>query len=266
MKRDATPEEKNAYNRAYYAANRDYVRARGNSNRKSKLDHYKAWAREYSKKKRSLDPESRRKFEAEYREKNREKIRAYAKAYREANLEKSKAWAKKYIEANREKIRASQNAALAKTRKIRWANDPQFRIGSNARRRIHAAIKAAGVKKNFRTVDVLGCSISEFHAHLESQFSEQNGFSWENYGTIWEIDHIVPVIKFDLTDPQQLRKAFHYTNCQPLRAVENAMKGDKLPHELNHRFMPRVRVIEQPRICAPINVRFTHSLVNESRL
>ena len=53
--------------------------------------------------------------------------------------------------------------------------------------------------------------------------------SWNNYGfDTWHIDHIIPCDKFDLTDPKQQEQCFHYTNLQPLWAIENWQKANKL--------------------------------------
>ncbi len=50
--------------------------------------------------------------------------------------------------------------------------------------------------------------------------------SWDNYGE-WHIDHIVPLSSFDLTDKSQVNKVCHYTNLQPLWAIDNLRKGDR---------------------------------------
>ena len=42
-----------------------------------------------------------------------------------------------------------------------------------------------------------------------------------------EIDHIKPLIEFDLTDPKEQFKAFHYLNTQPLWMHDNRVKSDK---------------------------------------
>ena len=39
------------------------------------------------------------------------------------------------------------------------------------------------------------------------------------------IDHIRALVFFDLTDLEQRRIAFHYTNLQPLWALDNVCKG-----------------------------------------
>lgn len=60
--------------------------------------------------------------------------------------------------------------------------------------------------------------------HLESLF--KTGMSWENYGPVWHVDHIKPCALFDLTDPEQQRICFHWTNLQPLFALDNMRKSD----------------------------------------
>lgn len=55
--------------------------------------------------------------------------------------------------------------------------------------------------------------------------------SWDNYGQQvgkWNIDHIIPLSAFNLSDRNQLLKACHYSNLQPLWAVNNYSKGDKI--------------------------------------
>jgi predicted nucleic acid-binding Zn ribbon protein len=74
-------------------------------------------------------------------------------------------------------------------------------------------------------------SKSELLSYFESKFKE--GMTWENYGWYgWHIDHIRPCSSFDLTNSEELKKCFHYTNLQPLWGMDNMSKGNKLPDEL----------------------------------
>lgn len=57
--------------------------------------------------------------------------------------------------------------------------------------------------------------------------------TWENYGGVWHIDHVRPLRSFDLSQPEQQKQAFHYTNLQPLFATENLRKGAKVNMTLN---------------------------------
>ena len=80
-------------------------------------------------------------------------------------------------------------------------------------------------RKHGTTIKLLGCNINELRFYLEGKFID--GMSWDNYGE-WHIDHIRPCASFDLTDPEQQKKCFHYTNLQPLWAEDNLSKGDKI--------------------------------------
>ena len=52
--------------------------------------------------------------------------------------------------------------------------------------------------------------------------------AWDNWGKFGRhIDHIRPCASFDLTDPVEQRKCFHFSNLQPLWAYDNHVKGDK---------------------------------------
>lgn len=83
------------------------------------------------------------------------------------------------------------------------------------------------MKNKYRSglaIESLGCSIDELKVYLEFQF--QDGMSWENYGE-WEIDHIVPLFKFDLTNSEQVKKACNFSNLQPLWKKDHYKKSQK---------------------------------------
>ncbi len=107
----------------------------------------------------------------------------------------------------------------------RYRTDSQFRISVSLRKRLNLALKAQNAGKAVRTFELIGCTLAELAAHLEKQF--KNGMMWQNYGR-WHVDHIIPCAKFDLTDLEQQRKCFHYSNLQPLWATENIVKSNKL--------------------------------------
>jgi hypothetical protein len=95
----------------------------------------------------------------------------------------------------------------------------------NIRNLIYISIKKQGYSKKSKTFETLGCSYEDFKQHLERQFTK--GMTWDNHGQ-WHIDHVVPLSKFDLTDRSQFLKACHYTNLQPLWAIDNIRKSNKI--------------------------------------
>lgn len=158
-------------------------------------------------------------YRAEIRAKDPEKSRAYFKDYNDnrrvrdpvADTKAQKEWRQRNPGAKRAR------------RKI----DPQFRICENLRRRVSHAISSSGSRKSAKTKELLGCPWVWLEVHLESLF--KLGMTWENYGTVWHVDHIKPCAKFNLLDPEQQRICFHWTNLQPLFAKENMQKSDKFP-------------------------------------
>jgi hypothetical protein len=95
------------------------------------------------------------------------------------------------------------------------------RIRINLGTRLWQAVQ----KKHGNTMELTGCSKDELISHLESKFTE--AMSWDNYRE-WHIDHIKPCASYDLENPEEQRKCFHWTNLQPLWASENIRKGCKV--------------------------------------
>ena len=158
---------------------------------------------------------------------NKKALERYYKN-REHNLLKHKEWHYSNREKRTKQLREysyshrdNRNKYLA----IKMKQDGQFKIRKNIRDRMRSAMKGKSKSKN--TMELLGCTIEELKAHLEKQFT--HGMNWDNYGKKgWHIDHILPCASFDLTDPEQQRKCFHYANLQPLWATDNYKKKDKI--------------------------------------
>lgn len=102
-----------------------------------------------------------------------------------------------------------------------YRHTTKARLKASLRSRLYAFVKRKNKKSSF---DFIGCSIDELKEHLSSQFTE--GMSWENYGE-WHIDHIKPCSSFDLSILEEQQKCFHYSNLQPLWALDNLKKGAK---------------------------------------
>lgn len=105
----------------------------------------------------------------------------------------------------------------------KYATDINYRIKSAVQARIRSAIK--NNYKAASTTELIGCSIEHLKYYLEFQF--KSGMSWNNYGK-WHIDHKIPCASFDLSDPEQQKVCFHYSNLQPLWMKDNVSKGAKI--------------------------------------
>lgn len=107
----------------------------------------------------------------------------------------------------------------------RYEEDVNYRLTCVLRSRLNQSIR--NCQKSGSAVRDLGCSIEELKSYLESKF--QPGMAWDNWSkTGWHIDHIVALSRFDLSNPEELKKACHYTNLQPLWAKDNLRKSNKI--------------------------------------
>lgn len=151
-----------------------------------------------------------------YKEKDRERYLQKARENYRKHLENGVRWRRE----NKVRLRELSNNYLRERRKT----DLSYKIESCLRSRLQRAVKYQGVTKSDRTTILLGCTFQELRLHLESQFTE--GMSWDNHGENgWEIDHKKPIVAFNLIDPEEQKKCFHYTNLQPLWRKDNRSKS-----------------------------------------
>lgn len=131
------------------------------------------------------------------------------------NKTKYKAWNKEW---------RKHNNRSAYYKEYRDKN-PSAKIANYYRNRIRNALKNGWKAEN--SLSLTGCKDwCELKQHLEKQFKK--GMTWDNYGYKWHIDHIKPCASFDLTDPEQQKECFHYSNTQPLWVEENLSKSCKI--------------------------------------
>lgn len=141
--------------------------------------------------------------------------------------ENRKSYIRKYALDNPEKIKEIKKRYSPKATKAyleRRRTDPLFKLAGSIRTRLNTALARRG-KKSDGSVRNLGCTIQELKAYLESLF--QTGMNWQNHGE-WHIDHIIPLAKFDLSNDEELKRASHYSNLQPLWASDNIKKRDRI--------------------------------------
>jgi hypothetical protein len=172
---------------------------------------------------------------------NKDKLLVTNRQYRLNNAETITEQRKGYREQNKEHI-AKKNKEYVPIRclkiKERRKNDPCFRIREQMRTALHRALKKVGGKNGTSAVQYLGCEIQLFREWIEFQLD--SNMSWENYGTEWDIDHILAVNRFDMMNIKHRQICFNWTNMQPLSKKENIAKLDRL--HLHHYFNSVVNV------------------------
>lgn len=153
--------------------------------------------------------------------KNGKSIREDAKKYRLKNPEKVKQWdCERAADSIRKKAHINQ---CYQRKKQRLKEDPYFRVVSNLRRRMHLAVTIGSGYGSLMMY--IGCERGVLIESIEKKFKD--GMTWKNYGD-WHLDHIVPLDSFDLAEESARAQAFHYANLQPLWAIDNIIKSNKV--------------------------------------
>ena len=120
----------------------------------------------------------------------------------------------------------ARNKRDAKRRRIRKAQDPAYRLQVNVSALVYdALVTKQGRTKGGSTFAHLPYTPAELKEHIEKQFDEH--MNWDNYGTYWNVDHIVPqaaLIYDSLTHPN-FKKCWALNNLRPLEAKLNSSKG-----------------------------------------
>jgi hypothetical protein len=217
-----TPEErrkrKNCRAKTWREANPERAKAYRKAWRKANPERTKAYRKALYIKNREEEKEDARRYAAQAYAKNPSKFRLRVKKWAAQNPDKVSGhqtrWRKRYPQKSRDYNRK------------RYYNDPVYRFGELTKTKIRNALKRASANKAAKTIELVGCSTKDLMSHIKSMWKP--GMSWENYGIKgWHIDHIRPCAAFDLTDPEQQKQCFHWTNLQPLWAQENWAKGDR---------------------------------------
>jgi len=82
-----------------------------------------------------------------------------------------------------------------------------------------------GETKRHEIIQHIGCDLFTLRSYISSFMTE--GITWNNYGSDWVIDHIVPMRLFDIFSDADLKLVWNYRNLMPLMKRDNLHKeGD----------------------------------------
>lgn len=101
-------------------------------------------------------------------------------------------------------------------------DDPVGKIKRVVRGRIHSALH---YNKNKNTIYYLGCTNVDYIKWITSN---DLNYTLENHGSLWHIDHVIPLSKFDLDDEEEQKIAFNWRNTTAVSVKENLSKNNKI--------------------------------------
>lgn len=105
--------------------------------------------------------------------------------------------------------------------KRKYLTPEQRKITRSVRAAIWRALRAKKDGKSWEKI--VGYVLKDLMVHLERQFTRR--MTWDNYGSYWHIDHIIPISDFDASS--EIKQCWALSNLRPLEAKENIKKKDK---------------------------------------
>jgi hypothetical protein len=69
-----------------------------------------------------------------------------------------------------------------------------------------------------------------FIQHIEKYMLD--GMTYDNFGKVWSLDHIVPTSLFDFDNPEDLELCYNYNNIMPMFSNDNRNKGGSVHFSL----------------------------------
>lgn len=155
----------------------------------------------------------------QWRKNNPEKVKQIQNKYLKNNPDKRKEIIKKSRLKHKDKI----NSYMKQYNKI-YHKDLNHKLIKLCRARQYKVLK--GYSKSAHTEELNGCSNKFFKTYLTNRFyQEYPGLTL--YLPACHMHHIIELHTFNMSDPEQQRKAFHYTNVRlmPIEEHRNLHRG-----------------------------------------
>jgi len=116
--------------------------------------------------------------------------------------------------------------------KNEWCkNENKTNINYRLKKSLASRLRAV-LTKNDSTMNYIGCNIQYLREWFEYNFTDE--MNWDNYGTYWSIDHIIPVYKFDLTDEKEKLQCWNWSNLMPVTVKYNSSKKNIDINQVNN--------------------------------
>ena len=131
----------------------------------------------------------------------------------------------------KKKICISCYPDFLREQKTEWCrNESITNINYRLKKSLAARLRNV-LNKNDTTMNYIGCNIQYLREWFEYNFTSE--MNWENYGSFWSIDHIIPVCKFDLTIEDEKLKCWNWSNLMPVTIKYNSSKKEIDMNQVN---------------------------------
>lgn len=157
-----------------------------------------------------------------YRKDHSERCHQYSRRYYETHSEQKYSYSRGWLKEHPEK-----SSEYARNR-YKWQSaSPRWRLSNCIRAGIYISLQK-GSKNGRHWESLVDFTLDQLKAHLEKQFLP--GMTWENHGSVWHIDHKIPVAAFNFQKPEDIdfKRCWALKNLRPLWKKANLSKKAKL--------------------------------------
>lgn len=231
--------------KAYQERSKDRIKAYEETHREQHI--------EYMKNYHAIHRAERQSKEQEYCETHKEEIERQKRLkeqkakenrlkYIQEHREEAKQRAKKYYWEHLERYRAYEQTEARKQSKklqdMKRSKNIFYKINKAFSQGMRHSLKSDKAGQHWETL--VPYTLQDLRQHLESQFTPL--MSWDNYGSYWEIDHIIPQNLFDIQSPEDpdFKICWSLANLRPLEKSLNRSRpkdGSDIPEELKQRIL-----------------------------
>jgi hypothetical protein len=114
-----------------------------------------------------------------------------------------------------------------KEQKNEWHRKESFsNVNYRLKKSLAARLRKVILDKNVSTMNYVGCNIQYLKEWFEFNFTDE--MSWDNYGKLWSIDHVIPVYYFDLTNEHEKLRCWNWSNLTPATIQYNSSKKNTI--------------------------------------
>lgn len=162
----------------------------------------------------------------------------YSISWREKNQKRKSDNDKNYRIKNQQKIKLYRQSEEYKKKKREWDKKHYEKIITDPIQKLKTRIKCSmstSIRYNKKNsyLQILNYTLEDLKLRLEKTFVDN--MSWDNYGRNgWHIDHIKPLVLFDLSKEKDFKEAWSLDNLQALWESDNCSKGS-LYNQKRHR-------------------------------
>jgi hypothetical protein len=83
-----------------------------------------------------------------------------------------------------------------------------------------------GKNKSSQYAPYFGLDSLHFRKWIEIQFDSD--MSWDNFSSVWQFDHVLPITYFNFRDPQELRLCWNFINICVEKTIPGAKKLERI--------------------------------------